>query len=494
MDTKTKAPPQSVAEVDGGGPSSKKIKIHTGDAVPVPGGAAVEVIDVAAEMHLRRGDGIEVKWTINDDDDDDDDDALRLGEMGCVTTAGHRRRSGGKPKEGERALRLCFAGSATLGSQILHKPSPLCATATERDRQGSGNMTEKQVVPLTSDEMFNFSLFGDYSSKFSFSANCGLPGRVYHSGAAAWEQFLANAPPDMFERRGGAAQFGINTALGLPIDSRDAGKVVVVLYSQHNREKDEKLVNQMRKDLKLFNPCPRWKLVVDVRSGSSNDGEAGAEPQSSPSSPPTMMSTLENSRSCSAGMSALSVQSKTESFTDLPRKFNEETSQLQSTKPLVLALVSLLQENMPSHDHSSPLRNQLHNPMSLRLLLLRSDRIAEEERLVETLLAFFESYVAAGRTRPDTAFLVARDYEFHVRHQQHNVLSPVLASSGSIQLPQQQPQHLPGVHSFNGPGPLGGMPQTTLAGASTYVPSLAPLPILQNIVHAPSLPPNLGGH
>merc|ERR1711966_564232 len=110
------------------------------------------------------------------------------------------------------------------------------------------------------------------------------------------------------------------------------------------------------------------------------------------------MSTLENSRSCSAGMSALSVQSKTESFTDLPRKFNEETSQLQSTKPLVLALVSLLQENMPSHDHSSPLRNQLHNIMSLRLLL-RSDRIAEEERLVETLLAFFESYVAAGRTR-----------------------------------------------------------------------------------------------
>merc|ERR1719253_1127910 len=58
MDTKTKAPPQSVAEVDGGGPSSKKIKIHTGDAVPVPGVAAVEVIDVAAEMHLRRGDGI----------------------------------------------------------------------------------------------------------------------------------------------------------------------------------------------------------------------------------------------------------------------------------------------------------------------------------------------------------------------------------------------------------------------------------------------------
>merc|ERR1719253_173191 len=73
MDTKTKAPPQSVAEVDGGGPSSKKIKIHTGDAVPVPGVAAVEVIDVAAEMHLRRGDGIEVKWTINDDDDDDND-------------------------------------------------------------------------------------------------------------------------------------------------------------------------------------------------------------------------------------------------------------------------------------------------------------------------------------------------------------------------------------------------------------------------------------
>lgn len=78
-----KAPPQSVAEVDGDPPSSKKIKVHTGDAVPVTGTAAAEVslcpvpplktkiptIDVGSDMNLQRGDGLEVKWTINDDDD-----------------------------------------------------------------------------------------------------------------------------------------------------------------------------------------------------------------------------------------------------------------------------------------------------------------------------------------------------------------------------------------------------------------------------------------
>ena len=80
-------------------------------------------------------------------------------------------------------------------------------------------------------------------------------------------------------------------------------------------------------------------------------------------------------------------------------------------------LISLLGENMPS-DPSSSLGKQLNSIMSLRLLLLRTNRIPEEEQLVDTILVLFESYLAAGRTRQDIALLVTRDFSFHMQHQQ----------------------------------------------------------------------------
>jgi len=178
-------------------------------------------------------------------------------------------------KDGKGGVcRLCFAGSATLGVQIVDEPAP--ADVSSKSSNEKKNEPMKKIAPLTGDEIFNFSLFGVYSKKFSFASGCGLPGRVFKSGVTAWEQFLPNAPPEMFERRDGAIQFGINTALGFSIDSPNVGRIVVVLYSKHNREKDEELVNRMVKDVRLFNPCPRWKLVVDVRSNATISGNGNA--------------------------------------------------------------------------------------------------------------------------------------------------------------------------------------------------------------------------
>jgi len=179
-------------------------------------------------------------------------------------------------KDGKGGVcRLCFAGSATLGVQIVDEPAPADASSKSTDEKKNEMM--KKIVPLTSEEIFNFSLFGVYSEKFSLSSGCDIPSRVFQSGVVAWEQFLPNAPPEMFERRDGAIQLGINTALGFPIDSPNVGRIVVVLYSKHNREKDEELVNRMVKDVSLFNPCPRWKLVVDARSNASiRSGNANA--------------------------------------------------------------------------------------------------------------------------------------------------------------------------------------------------------------------------
>ena len=166
--------------------------------------------------------------------------------------------------------RLCFAGSASVGVQIVddaelkqeeHGIQPF-------DRKMHGQ--NLKAVPLSSDEIYHLSLFGSYSEKFSFSSGCGLPGRVYESAVPAWEQFIANAPSHLFERRGGAMQFGIKTALGLPIRSPNVGRIVLVLYSKHNREKNDELVGQMVRDLQALNPSPRWKLMVDMGNSSTS--------------------------------------------------------------------------------------------------------------------------------------------------------------------------------------------------------------------------------
>ena len=119
----------------------------------------------------------------------------------------------GGPPDPSDNCRLCFAGSATLNSHIL----PLDQQRIEQ--AGPSSRPDARRTPLTPDEVFAFGMFGDYSEKFSFSSGSGLPGRVFKSGIPAWEQGLTNAPSDQFERRGGAVQFGINTAVGLPVQS-----------------------------------------------------------------------------------------------------------------------------------------------------------------------------------------------------------------------------------------------------------------------------------
>ena len=126
---------------------------------------------------------------------------------------------------GEQKCRLCFAGSATTETIIPPEGGP--------------------AVPLTSDEHFDLVSFGEYSQKFSFDLGCGLPGRVYSSGVASWEQGIQKAPSAQFERCGGASQWSIQTVLGIPVPSPNVGRVVVLLYSRHDRPRDQETVNRI---------------------------------------------------------------------------------------------------------------------------------------------------------------------------------------------------------------------------------------------------------
>lgn len=132
--------------------------------------------------------------------------------------------------EAEQKCRLCFAGSASTDTII----------------PADGGT----AIPLSTEEQFDLVSFGEYSQKFSFDLGCGLPGRVYSSGVASWEQGIQKAPSTLFERCGGAAQWQIQTVVGIPVPSPNVGRVVVLLYSRHDRQRDQEIVNKISAMLK----------------------------------------------------------------------------------------------------------------------------------------------------------------------------------------------------------------------------------------------------
>jgi hypothetical protein len=284
-------------------------------------------------------------------------------------------------------FRLCFGGSVTMGVQIVNN---------EPTADGTSHKTSPMIkrVPLTEEDKTNFSMFGTYSEKFSFNAGCGLPGRVFQSGVPAWEQFVSEAHPSLFERRGGAVQFGIKSAVGIPVESPNVGRVVLVMYSKHDRTQNANLLGRLMNDLKLLNPSPRWKLVVDV--GPANGINAGKNCPSLLHEPPAVM------QSSQATTASLPLS---RSVNPLESKKNKQVNDL----------IFLLGEQIPL-DSNSALGQQIHGIMSLRLVLLRPSRTPEEEGLVNTILVLYESYLQAGRPSKDIACMLARDFCFHLQH------------------------------------------------------------------------------
>lgn len=353
-----------------------------------------------------------------------------------------------------------------MGVQIVK--DPVEGSTSSGGASGASASTMRRV-PLSTDEKSNYSLFGDYSEKFSFDPGCGLPGRIFHSGVPAWEQFVSEAHPSLFERRGGAVQFGVKTAVGLPVDSPNVGRVVLVLYSKYDRLKDEQLVGRMMTDLKLLNPCPRWKLVVDV--DSPNGGVMMGEDGRSSLAPPP------------AGSPVLSASAQ-ESGLSNATPATVPVSAVSSKEKQIKDLILLLGENIPS-DPNSPMGPQLQPIMSLRLILLRgSARTTEEDHLIDTVLVLFESYLHAGRSRRDIAVMVARDFAFHLGHQQSLAMRYGGAPPGCPQShPQQQQQQV------QAPGP-----HVNMMYGAVQAPVHRPAPSPLNMGASPLMGPIMNGY
>merc|ERR1719162_346031 len=297
--------------------------------------------------------------------------------------------------------RLCFAGSATVDEYVEE-----------------GAKTKK---PLSKQNQFSLQAFGDYSQKFSFDVGCGLPGRVYESGRPTWEQSVQNAPHHHFERCGGALQWGIKTVFGIPIASPNVGRIVVTLYSLHDRPKDQDIVGRLSEEFTRLLPSPKWKLVVDI-------GEPQPQPQ------PQQIGSSANATSTAV---------------------NKGAEAQAGRDPRIDDVVSLLGELMPS-DPNSSLSPYLSGFMSLRLLLLRSTRSPEEDDRARTMLDSYTSYSQGGRVKADIGIMLARDYMYLLSQNNGN------NNIQQHQQPQQQIQQPTQANFFN----LGQGSSNTLSGNS----------------------------
>ena len=91
------------------------------------------------------------------------------------------------------------------------------------------------------------------------------------------------------------------------------------------------------------------------------------------------------------------------------------------------------------------LGEQIQSMMSLRMLLLKKNRDAEEEDLIDSILMLFDSYVKAGRSRPDMTLMLARDFGFHVM-QHAQMQQQQTAMQRQVSIPAGMDQHQPGQH------------------------------------------------
>lgn len=237
--------------------------------------------------------------------------------------------------------------------------------------------------PMNDDMKFNLLSFGDYSQKFSFDVGCGLPGRVYSNGASTWEQNVQIAPCSHFERCGGANQWGIKTIVGIPVASPNVGRIIIILYSVHNRKKCENMVTKLKNECTKLLPTPKWKLVVDVSVPSPRE-----EVRDVPTTQPIT------------------------STQTVP-----QTTPTQQTNDAVIdTIIRLLGDEMPSNP-SSAIPSHIQSLMSLRLLLLRVRRSSQEDEVVNTVLGSYSSYSKSGRSNCDIATMLARDFMFLTQQQ-----------------------------------------------------------------------------
>jgi hypothetical protein len=110
-------------------------------------------------------------------------------------------------------------------------------------------------------------------------------------------------------------------------------------------------------------------------------------------------------------------------------RFEEDSKPSKDSR--IHQVISLLGECMPS-DPASPLVPEF---MSLRLMLLRPCKSAEDEDMTRTILGSYSSYTLSGRTKQDTAVNLSREYMFLRQQSQAQPVFPGFGQSMMSSVP-----------------------------------------------------------
>lgn len=92
--------------------------------------------------------------------------------------------------------------------------------------------------------MYQMKRFGSCSEKYSFPPGVGLPGRVFRSKQAMWDNELQEAPFRDFPRREQAQRFGLKQGLAIPLKLEDNRNVIIAMYSTQKVERSDAMVQQ----------------------------------------------------------------------------------------------------------------------------------------------------------------------------------------------------------------------------------------------------------
>lgn len=226
--------------------------------------------------------------------------------------------------------------------------------------------------------MYHMNEFGRYSSTFMFTPGIGLPGRVYNAGQPTWDESVQDATLDDFPRVPGARSHGVKKALGIPLEGRTEGEIIVVaLYSASKITKDESLVEKCYIEFQRYRPSAKWELVLDIGNPDYNEFDQEFKHE------------------------------------DDEIDLFENTNYLASTDAEEEAMVNILAQYAPIEDGSNLLTSNLPESFaSLRLLLLRasSRRSDEETGVIETLKRSYRFYLQSGREEKEIAMLLANDW------------------------------------------------------------------------------------
>ncbi|KAL3935153.1 MAG: hypothetical protein SGBAC_009270 [Bacillariaceae sp.] len=232
----------------------------------------------------------------------------------------------------------------------------------------AGHATRRDLGKILLDTLKNF---GEISRAFTFHPNIGLPGRVYAAGKAQWEFELSN--PTFFFFLFGAQAYGLQTAVGMPINTPGVGRIVVVFYSSSRLMEDQSFVSRCASELASYAPRPKWKLQIEIgnpRLGALSQGSAAT-----------------------SGISA-------------PEKGSEPA--------VVDKIVSLLGNELASASDANPSPQDMSlQVMRMRLALLKkpSSRSAREDEVVGILEGSYKAYAEDNkRSESELARLLVAEY------------------------------------------------------------------------------------